>query len=154
MPVPGAKPKADRSQITHRVPAVHDWTEVEDVPFTGAPALRDRQTGGVSVMVVGAANSEGWPAATLKWWGAISKMPHAKLWGDSEWVFAMDTAEIHARTVEGWRGYTGSNLTAREKQLGVTADFRRDLRIKYVPKKAPEPELPADVKRLDDYRAL
>ncbi|HXS18943.1 MAG TPA: hypothetical protein VN764_17205, partial [Polyangiaceae bacterium] len=76
MPVSGAKPKDDRSQIRHRVPAVHDWTEVDDVRFDGAPLLRDRATGGVSVMAVGAANSETWPDATLRWWRAVSTMPH------------------------------------------------------------------------------
>jgi len=156
MPVSGAKPKDDRSQIRHRVPAVHDWTEVDDVRFDGAPLLRDRATGGVSVMAVGAANSETWPDATLRWWRAVSTMPHCALWTQEEWVFAMDTAEIHARTMEGWRGYTGPTLTAREKIMGTTADFRRNLRIRYV---EPKPEgaageLPAGVTDINTYRDL
>src|SRR4051812_9113658 len=105
MPVPGAIPKTDRTQIRHRNPTVADWVEVDDVPFENAPPLRDRATGGVSVMEVGAANSKTWPSSTLEWWRDISRMPHAARWTDSEWRFAMDTAEIHARTMEGWRGY-------------------------------------------------
>lgn len=156
MPLPGAKPKTDRSQVRHRNEPAHEWTEVENVPFAGAPKLRDRATGGISVMAVGAENSSDWPEATLEWWRDVSTMPHAKLWDAGEWRFAMDSAEIHARTMEGWRGYTGPTLLAREKVLGMTADFRRDLRIRYVePKpKTDESAVPADVVQLDSYRAL
>lgn len=155
MPVAGAKPKADRSQIRHRIEPVHEWTEVDDVPFTGAPPMRERQTGGISVMIVGAENSTDWPDATREWYRAISTMPHAKLWTAAEWQFVQDSCEIHARTIEGWRGYTGPEIRAREKLLGMLADHRRDLRIRYVePKSAGEQETPADVARLDDYRSL
>lgn len=132
MPVTGVAQKTDRSQVRHRNPTVADWIDVDNVPFEGAPPLRDRATGGISVMAVGAENSEDWPQATLDWWHDISRMPHCKLWGPSEWRYAMDTAEIHARTMEAWRGYTGASLLPREKQMGVTADFRRGLRIRYV----------------------
>jgi len=155
MPVSGAKPKADRSQVRHRVPAAHDWSEIENAPFAGAPPLRDRETQ-VSWADAGVVPAGGWPESTLMWWKAISTMPHAATWAESDWVFAMDTAEIHARTMEAWRGYTGAQLTTREKVLGVTADARRDLRIRYVePKPKDDPaKLPADVARLDDYREL
>lgn len=158
MPVPGALPKTDRSQARTRHKPVADWTEVDDVPFEGAPPLRDRATGGVSVMEVGAANSETWPSATLDWWHDISRMPHAADWTLSEWRFAMDTAEIHARTMEGWRGYSGASLTLREKQMGVTADYRRALRIRYVkPKDDDETDQPAsgdNVVQMSGYRDL
>lgn len=155
MGVPGTKPKADRSQVRHKNPT-YDFTEVDNVPFEGAPALRDRATGGVSVIAVGAANSPDWPSATLDWWADVSRMPHCKLWSEADWRFAMDTAEIHARTMEAWRGYTGAELRQREKLMGVYADARRDLRIKYVdPKpKADADATPAGVARLDDYRGL
>lgn len=156
MPVAGAKPKADRSQVRHRVEAVHEWTDVPNVPFTKAPKLRDRSTSGVSVMDVGAANSADWPSATLDWWRDISRMPHCALWGDAEWRFAMDSAEIHARTMEAWRGYSGSEIRAREKLMGTLADYRRDLRIRYVKPKSPgeQPAAPAGVANIADYRAL
>lgn len=153
MSLAGAKPKADRSQVRHRNP-VADWTEVPDVPFEGAPELRDRATGGISVIEVGAANSSDWPEATRGWWRVISRMPHAKLWTSGDWVFAMDTAEIHARTMEAWRGYTGAELRQREKLLGVYADARRDLRIKYIDPPKADGELPAGVANIDDYRGL
>ena len=159
MPVTGNAPKLDRSQVRHRNNLVADWTEVENVPFTGGPRLRDRATGGVSVMEVGAANSETWPQATLDWWDDIRRMPHARLWTEAEWRYAMDTAEIHARTMEAWRGYTGASLLPREKQLGVTADFRRALRIRYVePKsKSDQPatgEQGGNVVDMNSYRDL
>ena len=159
MPVAGAKPKGDRSQVRHRVEPVHEWTEVENVPFLGAPELRPRATGGVSVMAVGAANSEDYPPATRGWWRAISRMPHAALWDDAAWELAMDAAEVHARTMEAWRGYTGGQLLAYSKQLGVTADYRRDLRIRYVEPKttggsAEGDDLPDNVRRIDEFRDL
>lgn len=155
MGVPGTKPKADRTQVRHKNPT-YDFTEVDDVPFAGAPALRDRATGGISVLEVGAANSPDWPEATLGWWAVVSRMPHCKLWTESDWQFAMDTAEIHARTMEAWRGYTGAELRQREKLMGTYADARRDLRIKYVePKAKPDAEaVAAGVVQLDDYRGL
>lgn len=158
MPVPGAIPKHDRSQARTRHAQVAEWIDVDNVPFEGGPPLRARATGGVSVMEVGAANSEFWPAATEEWWQDISRMPHAKLWTPSEWRFAMDTAEIHARTMEGWRGYSGASLTTREKQMGVTADFRRGLRIRYVEPKAKTDGAAAgdgaNVVQMSEYRDL
>lgn len=158
MPVPGAIPKTDRTQVRTRHKPVADWVEVENVPFLDGPPLRDRATGGISVMAVGAENSEDWPQATKDWWRDISRMPHAALWTEGEWRYAMDTAEIHARTMEGWRGYTGPSLTQREKQMGITADFRRGLRIRYVePKEKDQPAEGAggdNVVRMNDYRDL
>lgn len=156
MPVPGAIPKHDRSQVRTRHAQVAEWIDVDNVPFTGGPPLRDRATGGVSVMEVGAANSVDWPQATLDWWDDVRRMPHAKLWTEMEWRYAMDTAEIHARTMEAWRGYTGASLLPREKQMGVTADFRRGLRIRYVePKdKKTQPAAGGNVVDMSEYRDL
>jgi hypothetical protein len=155
MPAPGAKPKEDRSQVVGRQ-RVHEFTEIPNVPFEDAPPLRKRALGGVSVMAVGAANSEDWPPATLEWWNDVSRMPHAKLWTPSDWRYVMDTAEVHARTMEGWKGYAGGELRQREKLLGMTMDARRDLRIKYVPPPTEDPsgDHDADVLRLADYRDL
>lgn len=155
MAVPGAKPKADRTQVRHRVQSPIDWVEVTEVPFRDAPPLRDRATGGISVMDTGAANSPDWPAATLEWWRDISTMPHAKLWDAAAWRFAMDSAEIHARTIEAWKGYGGAELRAREKLMGTLADYRRDLRIKYVPAPPPwDDDVPDNVRSIDSLRDL
>lgn len=131
MAVAGAKPKVDRSQVRHRIPPTHEWTDVDDVPFAGAPELPSRN-GQVSYADAGVEVGQTYPEATVRWYRTISRMPHAKLWTEADWEFVFATAEIHARTMEAWRGYTGTELRNREKLLGITGDARRDLRIRYV----------------------
>lgn len=151
----GAKPKEDRSQIRHRVPPVHDWTEVEAIPFDGPP-LPDRQTtasiddpsAGEGLAAIGE-----WPRRTREWWEAIRQMPHAKLWTATDWGYAFDVAETHARFAEGWKGCNGAELRMREKLLGNTMDSRRDLRIRYVAPRDETP-LPTNVTRMADFREL
>lgn len=157
MGLPGAKPKADRSQVvTRHKPA--EWTEVPDVAFEDGPQLPARNSPTMSAGLMadaGVIPGSEWPSQTERWWAVIRRMPHAALWTEGDWEFARATLEIHARTFEGWRGYTGSELRQREKLLGVYADARRDLRIRYVP--APDAaasQHDADVVTLADYRAL
>lgn len=157
MAVAGAKPKEDRTQVRHRHPSAEgtEWREVTDVPFDGPP-LPDRDES--------SSTSEGrpigvfalaWPASTLRWWEAVRRMPHAALWSPTDWETAYAAAETHARFAEGWRGCaSGSELRQREKQLGMTHDARRDLRIRYVPPKPAADNLPANVAVLDDFREL
>lgn len=153
MGVPGAKPKEDRSQVVHQN-RTHQFTEVINVPFPTPRPLLPRAAGGPSAWAeAGVIPAEDWPPATKHWWDVISRMPHCILWSDADWAFAQATAECHARFAEGWKGYTGGELRQREKLLGVFLDARRDLRIKYIDP-PPDQPLPADVKRLDDYRAL
>jgi len=158
MAVTGAKPKADRSQVRHRIQPVYEWTEVEDVPFADGPRLPTRdvilnpddgEDGGETVKL-------SWPASTKRWWDTVRRMPHAKLWSDADWEFAFATAEVHARTAEGRRSYTGAELRQREKLMGVFADARRDLRIRYVPAKtaAELAALPDNVRSMNDFRGL
>lgn len=129
MPVGGAKPKP-RDQIRHRVPPVHDWTEVEDVPYRGpAPLLPHRYRTLVEDDSQHRVRVD-WPARTRKWWSVVSSMPHCVLWTQADWEDALDTAEVHARFVEG---ANGTELRIRSKRLGLTLDDRRDLRIRYVP---------------------
>lgn len=145
MAVSGAKPKPDGQRRT-RHPLTQDWTIVADRPYEGGPALPER---------VG-----GWPAATTRWWAAVSRMPHCELWTEADWAFALDTAEVHARFALGET--QGTELRIREKLLGVTLDARRDLRIRYVaapaaeaaPAEAASAGASADVLNLDDFRDL
>lgn len=132
MALAGAKPKEDRTQVRHRH-AVADWTEVDDVPYEDGPELLPRaRASEEDWAAAGVIPGDDWPGATRYWWGVIRRMPHAKLWTDADWAFAQMTAEVHARTSEGWRGFTGAELRQREKLLGVYMDARRDLRIRYV----------------------
>ncbi|HEX6685752.1 MAG TPA: hypothetical protein VF062_23455 [Candidatus Limnocylindrales bacterium] len=148
MAVVGRKPKSDKER-RNRVAPVHDWAEVEDIPYTGErPRLPQRfrtdPETGTSVRV-------SWPARTKGWWDIVSRMPHCRLWSASDWEFAIETAEVHARFAEGTNA---TELRIRQKLLGTTADARRDLRIKYVQPKTAKTDQPADVVNIDDYRDL
>lgn len=112
MAMAGAKPKPDGQKVT-RVEPVHDWTEVENVPYAG-PRPDLQLTGG-----------------TAKWWDALSTMPHCILWTPSQWMFAVDTAWLHM-AFEGGATNLAGEIRIREKTLGTTLDALRDLRIRYV----------------------
>lgn len=141
MPVAGRKPKPD-GQAVNRSKPTHDWTEVPDVAFARGPKLPSRMP-----------NSMPWPAATRAWWKTICAMPHCTLWSESDWQFALDTAFVAGIFhMQGDKGYA-TEMRNREKVLGTTADYRRDLRIRYVEPK-PVNEQQADVVTLDDYRNL
>lgn len=79
-------------------------------------------------------------------------MPHCILWTPSDWSFALTTAMVADAAFSGGVG-AATELRNREKVLGTTVDFRRNLRIRYVEPKA-ENETPAEVVTLDDYRDL
>lgn len=153
MAVAGAKPKADREQVRHRNPAAEgtEWREVDDVPFGGAPELppRDECSSTSEGRPIGIF-ADAWPKSTLRWWRAISTMPHCSLWTSADWQYAIDTAEAHARFAEGWKGCaSGAELRMRERRLGLTHDDRRDLRIRYVKPKDSDAPLPANVIAVD-----
>lgn len=95
----------------------------------------------------------GWSERARRKWAAWSSMPHCRLWGEAEWEFAIDSLEIAARFYAGDRP-AATELRNREKQLGTTADYRRDLRIRYVDPDAQDEERdePAGVTQLSDYR--
>jgi len=157
--LPGTKPVADRSQVrrTNKPTQGAEWLEVPDVPFAGGPDLpargeesatsRERPLGTPALA---------WPETTVRWWDAVRTMPHAATWTPADWQTAFAAAEAHARFVEGWKGCaSGAELRQREKQLGMTRDARRDLRILYVPPKPKgDADLPANVAVLDDFRDL
>lgn len=119
MPVAGRKPKP-RDQIRHRVPPVHEWAEIPDVPFMDGPRLPARAPSGP------------WPKLTRKWWAGVSHLPHAVLWHEADWQFALDTAVLVAVYHLGDLSLA-REIRAREAVIGTTVDARRDLRIRYVP---------------------
>jgi hypothetical protein len=134
MAMAGRKP-ADRPTVTRHKPTV-DWTEVVNVPYDG-----DRPELPASRQVM---NPKGelqeWPLEkrTLDWWQAVSTMPHCVLWSKSDWMFAVDTAMVHADAAHG-KTTAMAELRMREKIMGTTVDARRDLRIRYID---PEPDAP------------
>jgi hypothetical protein len=138
VPVPGRKPKAPGQAVTRHA-STHDWTEVADCPFDGAvPKLPPRKGG--------------WPARTRRKWAAWSSMPHCSLWSESDWDFAIDTLEVAARFHDG-DARLATELRNRERVLGTTVDYRRDLRIRYV-QAQPTVVSAAGVTSLSDYREL
>lgn len=141
MPVAGRKPKPEGQAVNRHKPT-HDWTDVVDAPFANAPKLPKSQPDG-----------RPWPVWTKRWWDVVSTMPHCSLWSDSDWEFAFDTAGLKAKFHAEATASLATEIRNREKVLGTTADYRRDLRIRYVDPKA-ENETPADVVTLDDYRDL
>jgi hypothetical protein len=140
MPVSGRKPKP-QGQARHRVPPTHDWTEVENVPFDGRP-LPERRADGRS-----------WPARTQEKWESWRTMPHCKLWSDATWDFALDSIEVAALFHEKGDTKYATELRNRERVLGTTPDYLRDLRIRYVEPKT-EGDTPAGVTNIADYRDL
>lgn len=142
MPVGGAKPKPPGQAVTrHRG---LDWTEVPNVPFTGGPELGPQRR-----------NGKPWPQGIKRKWDAWRTMPHAKDWTDSDWEFAFDSIEIAAAMMSGLHkdpptAYA-SELRNREKVMGTTADYRRDIRVRYVD---PPDNAAARLAVLDDYRDL
>ena len=139
MPVTGRKPKP-QGQARNRMPAAHDWTEVERVPFEGGPELPEFRSAGAR-----------WPDRTRQKWDAWRSMPHCKLWGPAEWEFALDSIEL-AALVHGGEWKCSTELRNREKVMGTTVDYLRDLRIRYVD--SVENEDPAGVTNIADYRDL
>jgi hypothetical protein len=138
MAVAGRKPKP-AGETVHRNKPVHEWTEVEDVPFGDGPGLPDARSDG-----------RPWPRRTRQKWEAWRSMPHAKLWGPAEWDYALDCIEVAAKFHEG-DFKQATELRNREKVLGTTLDFRRDLRIRYV---EPQEQKLASVVNADDFRKL
>lgn len=149
MAVVGRKLKPEDERRNRAAPT-HEWTEVEDVPYSGpVPRLPQRWMFNPDTFK---RTRVDYPARTLQWWSAISRMPHCVLWTPADWHYALDTVESHARFVEGDKG---TELRIREKQLGNTIDARRDLRIRYIEPKPERPDGPsAEVVQLDAYRDL
>jgi hypothetical protein len=141
MAIRGRRPTGQGVSNNRHAP-VHRWLNMEDVAFTGGPKLAPRR-----------ANGKGWSAAMRQRWVAWSSMPHCRLWGPSDWQFALDTLEVAARfsdlEVVSW----STELRSRERVMGTTHDARQGMRIRYV---TPEVAVGASaaVSVLDDYRDL
>jgi hypothetical protein len=148
MPVAGRKPK-DEGQARNRAKPTHDWIEVLDEPYTGdRPDLPETRTistpfGPQEVPI---------RDMTRTWWESASTMPHCALWTPSDWSFALTTAIVADAAFSGGVG-AATELRNREKVLGTTVDYRRDLRIRYVESPSEQP-VGENVTAMDDYRNL
>jgi hypothetical protein len=88
---------------------------------------------------------------TIHWYKTICQMPHAKEWKTSDWLFVHQTAVIFNRWCETLSPVLAREVRIREAILGVTADSRRALRIRYVEQ---EKEREEDEVEDIDYGAL
>lgn len=105
-----------------------DWRD-----RAGLRALEDQVRRGLAPLNAGGIRTPStWPAATRRWWRAVSTMPHCATWHDSDWQYAIDSASVAAAFHSGDMRWAGE-LRARERVMGTTADARRDLRVRYVP---------------------
>jgi hypothetical protein len=139
MSVTGRKPKPEGQAVNRNKPT-HDWVEVEDVPFAGGPKLPRLRV-----------NGRTWAKRTKDKWEAWRSMPHCNLWGPAEWDFALDSIELAALVHDGETRHA-TELRNREKVLGTTLDFRRDLRIRYIEPKQNDGGGEAGVTNIADYR--
>lgn len=78
-------------------------------------------------------------------------MPHCRLWGPSDWEFALDTLEIAARFYDTSAPSYRIELRYRERVMGTTFDARQGMRIRYI---TPATVTPSDVASIDEYRNL
>lgn len=138
MAMSGRKPKPPGEAVTRHKPT-HEWTEIENVRFEGGPDLPETR-----------ADGRRWPQRTREKWDTWRSMPHCRLWGPEEWNFALDSIEYAALVHDGEPKW-GTELRNRERVLGTTGDYRRDLRIRYV---EPKPAPLAPVVNADDFRDL
>jgi hypothetical protein len=137
----GMKPKP-QGEARFRGRQMHGWIEVVDTPFDGGPGLPPRRRDGKL-----------WPDWALEKWQVWRSMPHARLWFEPDWQYALDTVELAAIAFgEDAKLGVFAELRFREKQMGTTWSARQDMRIRYIePADVPSA---AVVASLEDYRDL
>ena len=147
MAVRGTKPKPAALSRNRNTPQA-DWVEVPNVPYAGdRPELQESRT---VVTRDGQVQVDLQPL-TLRWWDTVSRMTHCSLWTDSDWMFALTTATVADAAFCGIAS-AATELRNREKVMGTTVEYRRDLRIRYVDQAVIEK--PAEVANIADYRDL
>lgn len=126
MPRPGREPSPEPN---HRNPRV-EWTEVEDKPYKGKrPKLPPTRA---ITNSMGQQINLSLQPITLDWWDTVTTMPHCALWGPGDWTHALTSAFVADAAHTGVAG-AWAELRKRENVMGVTADARVALRIRYVP---------------------
>ena len=127
MALRGADPKGSNKH--GRTPTA-DWIEVDDVPFQGPwPELPE---------LPGGKRAKYHPLA-LRWWDTVKRLPHAVLWDDADWLYAVETAYMKhfyykdvANDEKGATTSAATEIRRREDNIGTTMEARRKLRIRYV----------------------
>ena len=131
MALPGPEPKETR--IGHSPTA--EWTNVIDEPFLAGEirelpprVIYEEVEEGVKELV-----EAGWTAQTQEWWRTVRILPHAVLWREADWLFAMDTAVLKDKFyTSSFTAADAAEMRRREDLMGTTLEARRKLRIRYV----------------------
>ena len=126
--IPGRK--ANEKSV-NRNPSRVERREYVDVPFAGPwPVdLPESRT----VVVQGSQLSVPLQPATLRWWEELKRLPHAVDWDESTWGTYADVA-VNVVDAENCGIATAiAQKRAWEKEIGKTAEQRRDMGITYVP---------------------
>lgn len=117
------RPPNENREATRNRAALKGWVEVPNRPFTEGRSHH--------LPTPPRAFDGRWPEQTEEWWETLRTMPHAALWSDQDWLFATETALIHAWF---WSGdlSKATELRIRERIMGMTEESRRGMHIKYV----------------------
>ena len=125
--IPGRKPN---EKSVNRNPSRVERREYDNVPFSGPWPVeipKDRviitREGTIRVPL---------QAATLRWWEEVKRLPHAVDWDESTWGTYCDVA-VNIVDAENCGIATAiAQKRAWEKEIGKTAEQRRDMGITYV----------------------
>lgn len=118
-----------------------EYVDVPDAPYTGPGSDKDLpEIPGLP-----------WYEPTIGWWNIVRRMPHCRLWTESDWLFAIDTAVLKNQC---WGELFGgalpttlvTELRRREDMMGVTMEARRKLGLRYVDPALFPDEVPAPAK--------
>lgn len=122
-----------------RTPSLVDWVDVPDVEYDGPspnlPPLPRRKK---------------WHPLVEQWWEQVRHMPHCVLWQPTDWTAAVETGlmkQAYWSAFENGEEKTTQavEIRRREDAMGVTAEARRKLRIRYVdPALLVDPDLDDD----------
>lgn len=133
MALPGPAPKENKIGRT----PITEWTEVENTPNLDGLSHE-----------LGNPPTLGWHPSTVEWWEAVRTLPHTRLWQETDWRFAEDTALIKNIFYSGSaRSGEMVEMRHREDLMGLSMEARRKLRIRYV---APRIETSAIEERGDE----
>ncbi len=86
-----------------------------------------------------------WPALTLVWWETWRRSPQAATFIDTDWVFLLETALLHAAFVRG-NTSLASEVRLRVAKYGATPEDRARLRLAI----APAQSAPAQARAADE----
>lgn len=119
----GVDPKAVKHGRTPNL----DWTDVPNIPYHDG---RQRELGKKPTRAQ-------WRDQVVEWWDLVRVMPHCKNWTETDWMFARQTAvqwQMVWLDMEDGKVQTTmlTEIRRREDVMGITAEARRKMRIRYV----------------------